>query len=184
VALAILGNIATTARGVADAPLAREPCVGADLRQISDFKGQVWVISNEFRREAFPQKNRAVTLKSNECAVWPAAPAPHPHNERLSTCVTSTMQMSSDEKRISVCLLFRATHVCGYAFSYREGPYYTEGASTRVSRMHAPALAHAQPDPYPTPAIPPSPNGTNSAACAPSKRESRRGPIMRDADPS
>jgi hypothetical protein len=174
---------ATSRPRLVELPTRGHPCEQISVRSPT-LRVRFGLISNEFRREAFPQKNRAVTLKSNECAVWPAAPAPHPHNERLSTCVTSTMQMSSDEKRISVCLLFRATHVCGYAFSYREGPYYTEGASTRVSRMHAPALAHAQPDPYPTPAIPPSPNGTNSAACAPSKRESRRGPIMRDADPS
>ena len=81
-ALAILGNIATTARGVADAPLARgHPCEQISVRSPT-LRVRFGLISNEFRREAFPQKNRAVTLKSNECAVWPAAPAPHPHNER------------------------------------------------------------------------------------------------------
>jgi hypothetical protein len=94
--------------------------VSTDLRQISDFKGRCLGLFRTSFVARRPPKSRAVPLKSIECAVWPAAPAPHPqHNDtpqrtglrghkqaattkvlstsktRLSTCVTST----SDELR-------------------------------------------------------------------------------------
>ena len=191
-ALAILGNIATTARGFADAPLARghSLCVGADLRQISD----------EFRTSFVarrPHCGRAATLKSNECAC---GPRPQHHTQTMtlhrgqtccgrdddtsfSTCVTST----SDEKRVFAVSSHTRMWVCVLV---PRGSLFYRGASTCFSHAR-PCLAHAFPTPTRPPLYSPEPKRNKQCGVRPQQsrkparthHESRR-LIMRAADSS
>lgn len=94
---------------------------------------------DEFRRAGQPCI--AVKIESVRCvARGPSSPAPHPHNDTPQPnwpVGLAEQCISNQNSRMCACVFVtfeifepHPYEVCGYAFSYREGPYYIEGAST------------------------------------------------------